>query len=320
MVTVYGNLQGLKASYIKQLEQLYEQRQPGNSLITPEFAHQLAGVSASIHQPICCYVNRRGQIVRVAVGNPVQSPLPGSELPRRGSDRLSGIRCLAVQPNPPDTATLIAMVRQRLDALVMLAVANDRGNNRGNHRANKRDTNATSEIKEVYLAHLVPDIEQPWLVSPPLDLDDLIEEDFDDLIHDWENELKEAGFDIEQFQGSQSDHDCVLLVGLMTDDLSSQQFEDGLTELVRLVESAGGDVVGVVRQKRSQPHPQTVVGQGKVEEIALQAQSLGANLVVFDRDISASQARNLEDGIGLRVVDRTGNSLKRNYLRITRSS
>lgn len=68
---------------------------------------------------------------------------------------------------------------------------------------------------------------------------------------------------------------------------------------------AGGEVVGTIQQKRSQPHPQTVVGQGKVEEIALQAQTVGANVIVFDRDISAALARNLEEQIGVRVVDRT---------------
>lgn len=84
----------------------------------------------------------------------------------------------------------------------------------------------------------------------------------------------------------------MLLVGLKTDDIPQQRFEDGLQELVRLVETAGGIVVDTVEQKRSRPHPQTVVGKGKVEEIAFQAQKVGANLIVFDRDISASQARN----------------------------
>jgi GTP-binding protein HflX len=97
----------------------------------------------------------------------------------------------------------------------------------------------------------------------------------------------------------------VLLVGLMTEDISAQRFQDGLEELVRLVESAGGEVLEIVRQKRSRPHPQTVVGQGKVAEIALLAHQLGANVIVFNRDISASQVRNLETQIGLRVVDRT---------------
>ena len=61
----------------------------------------------------------------------------------------------------------------------------------------------------------------------------------------------------------------------------------------------------MMRQKRSRTHPQTLVGEGKVQEIALSAQTLGATLVVFDHDLSPAQIRNLEAQIGVRVVDRT---------------
>lgn len=296
MDTVYGNLQGLKSSQIKQLQKLYEQRQPGDRIATPEFAQQLAAISHEIHQPVCSYINRRGQVVRVGVGTPAQTQLASTDLPRQSTERLSGIRCLAVQPQAPDAASLVAMARQRLDALVVL-------NADGDGSARRKPGN--DSIKAVYLAHLVPDVEHPWTVSSPLTLEELTAEDFDDRVHEWEMELREAGFDLSQLQPTATDHDRVLMVGLMTDDVSDQQFQDGLAELERLVDSAGGEVVGMIQQKRSQPHPQTVVGQGKVEEIALQAQTTGANLIVFDRDISASQARNLEEQIGVRVVDRT---------------
>lgn len=68
MEIIYGNLQGIKSSRIKQLQRLYEQRQPGDRLMTPEFAQQLAAISHEIHQPVCSYINRRGQVVRVGVG------------------------------------------------------------------------------------------------------------------------------------------------------------------------------------------------------------------------------------------------------------
>jgi GTPase len=297
--TIYGNIQGLKASYIKQLQRLYEQRQPGDRLTTPELAQQLAAISTEIHQPVCAYINRRGQVIRVAVGTPQETQMSPQELPRQGAQRLSGIRCLATQLKGaiPNTAALTAMTRQRLDALVVL-IPTDRG-------AERRDGNGTSPVKEAFLAHLVPDLESPWLVSSPLSLDELTEQDFDELVDEWESEFREAGFELSQFQQMESEQDRVLLVGLMTEDMSPQRFQDSLAELTRLVESAGGEVLDTMQQKRSQPHPQTVVGQGKVEEIALRAHQLGANLIVFNRDISPSQARNLEGEIGIRVVDRT---------------
>jgi GTP-binding protein HflX len=87
--------------------------------------------------------------------------------------------------------------------------------------------------------------------------------------------------------------------------MTALQFQDGLEELARLVDTAGGQVLDTLRQKRPRPHPQTVVGEGKVQEIALAAQTLGANLIVFDRDLSPAQGRNLETQTGIRVVDRT---------------
>ncbi|MBD3883983.1 GTPase HflX [Phormidium tenue FACHB-886] len=305
METIYGNLQGIKSSQIKQLQKLYEQRQPSDRITTPEFAQQLASLSQAIHQPLCSYINRRGQIVRVGVGTPAQTQLALADLPRQSSERLSGIRCLTVQPQAPDPASLVAMARQRLDALMVLQTES-LSNRKHRNGTGNRDGEATGEpIKAAYLAHLVPDFEQPWSVSEPLTVAELAEADFSGLVREWETELREAGFDLNQLQPHTSDRDRVLLVGLMTADLSEQQFQDGLAELERLVESAGGEVVGITHQKRSQPHPQTVVGQGKVEEIALQSRTAGATLVVFDRVISASQARNLEEQIGLRVVDRT---------------
>ena len=302
METVYGNLQGIKSNQIKQLQKLYEQRQPGDRLTTPEFAQQLASLSQEIHKPLCSYLDRRGQVVRIGVGTPAQTQLDPADLPRQSTERLSGIRCLAVQPQAPDAASLVAMARQRLDALVVLSADSSSGRKSGKNGDGK---NGSGPIKAAYLAHLVPDVGQPWTVSAPLSLEELLEADFDDLVHEWETELREAGFDLNQLQPNTSDRDRVLLVGLKTDDISEQRFEDGLAELERLVESARGEVVATIQQKRSQPHPQTVVGQGKIEEIALQAQTSGANLIVFDRDISASQARNLEAQISLRVVDRT---------------
>jgi GTPase len=288
MKNIYGNIQGIKASQIKRLQQLYEQREPGDRLITPEFAQALARMSTDIHHPICCYINRRGQVIRIAVGTPSQTQIPPEELPRHSAERLSGIRCINTQfkSESPDEAALIAMTRQRLDALVSLTVVD-------------------GEVKDVFLAHLFPNSENPWVISLPLSLDDLTEQEFDELVAEWEKEIADAGDWIFLSQDIVSDRDRVLLVGVQTEDVSIQRFEDGLAELVRLVESAGGIVLDTMRQKRSRPHPQTVVGKGKVEEIALLAQKLGANSIVFDRDISASQARNLEQEIGIRVVDRT---------------
>ncbi|AFZ26350.1 GTP-binding protein HflX [Cylindrospermum stagnale PCC 7417] len=320
METIFGNLQGLKSSQLKQLQRLYHQRIPGDRITTPDFAQRLAAISTDINQPVCTYINRRGQVIRVGVGTPRQTQIPPMELPRYGAERLSGIRCIAthLKPEPPNEAALTAMALQRLDALVVLNITGTGFTRRGG--------GAAGYVKEVYLAHLVSNtnqlvLNQPSVVgnaspptplpnqdtaissniSQPLSLDDLAEQDFIDLVEGLEEEFRREFI----AQEVDADHERVLLIGVLTDGKTAQQFQDSLSELARLVDTAGGDVLQTVQQKRSRLHPQTVVGEGKVQEIALTAQTLGASLVVFDRDLSPTQVRNLEAQIGVRVVDRT---------------
>lgn len=275
-------------------------------MTTPEFAQRLAAISADIKQPLCTYINRRGQVIRVGVGTPSQTKIPPLELPRYGAERLSGIRCLATQlkSETPKESALTAMAIQRLDALVVLSITESGFERRGG--------GATGFVKDTYLAHLVPTTDrivqnlddgfvQSWSVSQPLSLDMLTKQDFLDLVEGLESEFRRE-FVAQQVD---ADQDRVLIVGLMTEDITKERFEDGLAEIGRLVETAGGEVLQTMRQKRSQPHPQTVVGAGKVQEIALSVQTVGANLVVFDRDLSPAQVRNLEAQTGVRVVDRT---------------
>ncbi|NEU81209.1 GTPase HflX [Nostoc sp. UIC 10630] len=314
METIYGNLQGLKSSQLKQLQRLYHQRIPGDRITTPEFSQRLAAISTEVNQPVCAYINRRGQVIRVGVGTPRQTQIPPMELPRYGAERLSGIRCIAthLKPEPPNEAALTAMALQRLDALVVLNITGTGFTRRGG--------GATGYVKEAYLAHLIPQesrtlitspaafkveeskIQTPsWNISPPMGLDDLADQDLVDLVENLEAEFQREFI----AQEVDADHDRVLIVGLMTSETTPLQFQDTLAELARLVDTAGGDVLQTIQQKRSRVHPQTVVGEGKVQEIALTAQTLGVNLVVFDRDLSPSQVRNLELQIGIRVVDRT---------------
>jgi len=84
--TIFGNTQGLKASQMKQLQRLYHERLPIDTLTTPEFAQRLAAISTDIHQPLCTYINRRGQVIRVGVGTPRQTQFSLLELPRYGSE------------------------------------------------------------------------------------------------------------------------------------------------------------------------------------------------------------------------------------------
>src|ERR1700689_4093366 len=80
---------------------------------------------------------------------------------------------------------------------------------------------------------------------------------------------------------------------------------DDLAELGELLRTAGVAVVGRMVQRREQPHPNTYLGPGKVEEAKAAAKACDANLIACDDELSARQERNLEDAVGLPVIDRT---------------
>ncbi len=81
--------------------------------------------------------------------------------------------------------------------------------------------------------------------------------------------------------------------------------EESLDELRSLATSAGAQIAGEFLQHRDKPDPATLIGKGKLEEIAGAAASVSADLLLFDHDLTASQQRNIEKVVNIRVIDRT---------------
>ena len=96
----------------------------------------------------------------------------------------------------------------------------------------------------------------------------------------------------------------VVLAGLAESGAATAA-EPPLTELRRLAETAGAEVVDEVLQKRARPSAATLIGRGKADEIARRAASFGAGAVLFDNDLTPAQVRNLEKIVKMRVVDRS---------------
>lgn len=98
----------------------------------------------------------------------------------------------------------------------------------------------------------------------------------------------------------------VVTAGLILPELTRSVAEEHLEELTKLIETAGGSVAGTVWGKRSRRDPATYIGSGKAEEIKRLAGKHKATLIVFDSDLSPAQVRNLEEIIGIPVIDRSG--------------
>ena len=97
-----------------------------------------------------------------------------------------------------------------------------------------------------------------------------------------------------------------MLVGVYGASRGLDDMEADLAELARLADTAGGEVVGQVRQERERIHPATFVGRGKAEEVAREVTRLDADTVVFDEELSPAQIRNLEKITDAKVIDRSG--------------
>ena len=92
-----------------------------------------------------------------------------------------------------------------------------------------------------------------------------------------------------------------ILVGLQRDEDISYSME----ELKGLAEAANAEVLGMMTQNLDKPNTATLIGKGKVEELAEMVRNMEADTVIFNDELSGMQLRNLEDAVGVRVIDRT---------------
>jgi len=97
----------------------------------------------------------------------------------------------------------------------------------------------------------------------------------------------------------------IVVVGVVFPWTSAETVDADLDELALLVDTAGADVVGRVVQRRDRPDPATFVGRGKAEELRGLSESVDADTVVFDDELSPAQQRNLEALLGRTAIDRT---------------
>ena len=88
-----------------------------------------------------------------------------------------------------------------------------------------------------------------------------------------------------------------VLVGLNAFSLSREENadEESMEELAALLETAGGETVGVVTQSKDSPDPRTFIGEGKVDEVRELVEATDADMVIFDNPLSPSQQRNLAE-------------------------
>ncbi len=282
MDKIFGRTNGLKPSEKKRLANLYNRRVAPGRLLSAELARTLAALSGELVKPISLLFDRGGRVVRVAVGDARELPIPESALVET---RLSGYRVLHTHLGQgglsrPDLSVLFL---HRLDAMAALEVGE-------------------GHPGRLHLAQLSPPRanEEDWRILPTRPYHEYLDWDLGAAVAALEEELSRQarGLDLRDGAGERA-----VLVGV--DRGEGVQAEVDLAELVELARTAGAVVAHQELVYRPSLDPRYAIGRGKVEELVSQAYHQNAGTLIFGLELSAAQARELESVTGLKVLDRT---------------
>lgn len=288
---VHGRTSGLKSNQVKRLSNLYRRRVPPEAAVTGEVARAMAELAVELKRGVCLLIDRRGRVLTVAVGDAVDTPLP----PVRGEAeaRLYGLRLVHthLKPGGLSGADLTTLFINRLDAMVAIDVSE------------ARDQRSGVAVGAAHLAFVAPATsdEEDWLIEPPMSVRALEDIDFLERLRALEEELARSDAAREV---ARSSAERAVLVGLAAKE-GAYETESRMSELAELVRSAGGEIAAVTVQHRDKSDARTLVGEGKLQEAVSLAFHEDADLLVFDRELSPAQAREIEAFTKLKVLDRT---------------
>ena len=118
-------------------------------------------------------------------------------------------------------------------------------------------------------------------------------------------EVQKMGWGIGGREVLEDSREVAVACGLQFPESGFMEVDESLLELKALAYTAGADVAATVVQNRSRPDSATYIGRGKLKEINELLNAHGAQLVIFDDELTPAQLRNLEDALGVKVIDRT---------------
>jgi len=269
---IFGNTDGIKNTVLDALDKIYKMKIPKYSLYTEELAQLLNRVTLQIKREVSVAIDRRGQVLSVTIGDSTTVEMPEVDLKDK---KLSGVRIIHTHPTGYSMLSALdmsALIKMKLDCIAAIGVKED----------NKPETTigfCTIENNILYGSSI-----------GPLNIEAAEKYDILDKIKYIEEFLKNG-------EVHEDDTERAILVGI--------EDEESLQELYELAKACNVVVAERIFQKRTKIDTAHFIGIGKVEELALLRQSLKANLVIFDSELSGSQVRNLEELIGVKVIDRT---------------
>jgi len=259
--------------------------------VTPEFARQLSELSHETRRQIGALIDRKGYVEYVVVGDARRIELPDLKRTRVAADRFRGLRCVHTHLRGEELTQddLADLALLRLDLMVAINVDEHTGLPGVVRAAHLLPTTA-DEVDDG--AHTEPYAYLEPQIPSHLDVDFLY------LINSLEEEMARNRHVARKAEGRER----AILVGVPTGPLA--EAEESMAELRELAASAGIVVLNEIIQRRPAIDPRTVLGRGKLEELIVRALRLGADLIVFDREMSPAQVRSVSEATDLKVIDR----------------
>ncbi len=275
---IHGNLEGIRESLIQEMDRMYDMEFARDQFLPDRLIALLIRYTDILNREMMVYLSRDGEILEVAIGNISSIGLTEMHL-RRNFDRLTGFRCIHTHPGGNANLSMVdihALSLLRFDAMVAVGV---------------QDGRATG-ISAAFLGDLEYN-QLSVLRFGPVKPGRIPQKEWLREIEQSEERVKRA---IEE-GGIVDTSEKVMLI--------STDSEDSLDELASLAGTAGAVIVSKIMQKRAKPDPATFIGSGKAEELSLLCQTLEVDLAILDDELTGAQQKNLENALGVRVIDRT---------------
>jgi GTP-binding protein HflX len=280
-----GNVLGLKPSELKHLKNTWRRHVSVHEIVSAELARHMTEFSRLTNRQLGVLLNRKGNVEAVVVGNAHQLELPDIGRARAGQVRLRGLRLvhthLKSEPLTRDDLTDLALLR--LDLVAAIGVKED------------------GLPGVLHYAHLLPENEDGELwrteTRPSIYGDD--QPDFLATVEALEDELASTT----QARKVGDSERAVLVAVCLDGDRDGS--ESSLAELRELARTAGVEVVDELLQVRRHADPKYLIGRGKLDELNLRGMQKLAEVLVFDQELSPSQARHIGEATSMKVLDRT---------------
>jgi GTP-binding protein HflX len=304
MPQLYGNTTGLGPHATRTLERIYRRKVDLEHIATPELIKSLAEASHEIGRQVGALVHRSGEVDYVIVGDATRLMLPDIGRLRAATGRFRALRLVHTHLyNEPLTRDdLVDLVRLRLD-LVAAVQLTPEGEPRTIHYAyNAPVADRPLPTDASGRALLAADGPLPYHQVGPV-LVGRVDVDFGELIQALEDEFAKRS---RARAVTGKDGRAILVhVGERGKAQILGHAEESLRELGELSRSAGVAVMDTVLQLRDHLDPKFVMGKGKLDEIVLRAAELDVDNIIFDRNLTPSQAAAITKHTDLKVIDRT---------------